>query len=160
VAVKVAPPLLLMDVDGVLNPYPGSPAGYGEYVIFSEDEEPVRLCPLHGDWLRELAGHFNLVWATSWGEAANLHLCPFFGLSEFPGFPFPPTPFEASAKVPAIDSFVGDNPVAWVDDMVTVEARVWARERTPPTLLVEVDPALGLTRDAIEELLAWRLALS
>jgi hypothetical protein len=148
-----------MDVDGVLNPYPACPAGYSEYAIFPEDDEPVRLCAIHGDWLRELAERFMLVWATSWGDDANLHLCPYFGLPELPAIAFPPAPFDARLKVPAIDSFVGDNAVAWVDDIVTQEARRWALERTPPTLLVEVDHALGLTRDAVDELLAWRLML-
>ena len=36
-------PLLLMDVDGVLNPYPDCPDGFIEYVLFPDDDEPVRL---------------------------------------------------------------------------------------------------------------------
>ncbi len=153
------PPLLLMDVDGVLNPSPGSPAGYREYAIFPEDEEPVRLCAVHGDWLRELAEHFRLVWATSWGDAANIHPCPRFGLPELPVILFPPAPFDASAKLPAIDSFVGESAVAWVDDVVTPQTRRWADDRMPPTLLVEVNHALGQTRDAVDGVLAWRLTL-
>jgi len=148
-----------MDVDGVLNPYPGTPAGYDEYAIFPEDAEPVRLCAIHGDWLRELAERFTVAWATGWGEDANLHLCPYFGLPDLPAVTLPPAPFDASVKVPAIDSFVGDNAAAWVDDMVTPEARRWAQQRTPPTLLVEVDPAVGLTRAAVDELLEWRRLL-
>lgn len=119
----------------------------------------VRLSALHGDWLRELAEHFRLVWATSWGDDANIHLCPRFGLPELPVILFPPAPFDASAKVPAIDSFVGESAVAWVDDIVTPPARRWADARMPPTLLVEVDHAVGLTRGAVNELLAWRLGL-
>ena len=41
-ALKVSSPLLLIDVDGVLNPYQDCPAGYSEFAIFPEDEEPVR----------------------------------------------------------------------------------------------------------------------
>ena len=159
VTVKVSRPLPLIDVDNVLNPYPDTPAGYSEHAIFSEDEEPVRLCALHGEWLRELAERFTLAWGSSWGEGANLHLCPYFGLPALPVVPFPPAPFDASAKVPAMDSFVGDSAVAWVDDIVSAEARRWAKKRTPPTLLVEVKHAAGLTRDAVDELLTWRLAL-
>ena len=158
-AVKVSAPLLLMDVDGVLNPYPDCPTGYQEYAIFTEDDEPVRLCARHGGWLRELAEQFTLVWATSWGDLANLHLCSHFGLPDFPAIAFPPAPFEARLKVPAIDSFVGDDPVALVDDVVTREARRWAQQRTSASLLIEVDHELGLTRDAVDELLAWRLML-
>jgi hypothetical protein len=46
-----------------------------------------------------------------------------------------------------------------VDDIVTTEARKWVREGPAPTLLVEVDPAIGLTRNAVDDLLAWRLTL-
>jgi hypothetical protein len=148
-----------MDVDGVLNPYPECPDGYSEYAFFPEDDEPVRLAAIHGEWLRELMEHFMLAWATGWGEDANRHLCRHFNLPELPVIVFPPVPFEASAKVPAIDAFVGTHPVAWVDDLVTPEARQWAAERPAPTLLVEVDHALGLTRDAVDVLLAWALTV-
>jgi hypothetical protein len=120
----------------------------------------VRLAAIHGEWLRELAGHFTMVWATGWGEEANQRLCPHFGLPELPFVVFPALPFEPLAKVPAIDAFVGDQPVAWVDDLVTPEARQWAGDRASPTLLVEVDHAVGLTRDAVELLLTWRLTLA
>lgn len=76
-----------------------------------------------------------IAWASSWEGDANLYLCPHFGLPELPFVVFPPVPFEPSAKVPAIHAFVGDRPVAWVDDTVTTEARQWARGRTAPTLL-------------------------
>jgi hypothetical protein len=87
-----------------LNPYPDSPAGYREYAILPEDEEPVRLYAAHGDWLHELAEHFSLVWAISWGDDANIHLCPRFGLPELPVILFPQASFDASAKVRAVDS--------------------------------------------------------
>jgi hypothetical protein len=47
-------PLLLLDIDGVLNPFaaPGCPDGYAELVLFA-GEEPVRVNPGHGGWLRE-----------------------------------------------------------------------------------------------------------
>ena len=45
-------PPLLLDVDGVLNPFaaPACPPGYTEHDFFP-DEEPVRLRPAHGPWL-------------------------------------------------------------------------------------------------------------
>jgi hypothetical protein len=50
--VAVLKPLLLLDVDGVLNPFPDTPDGYSEYDFFPEDDEPVRLCAEHARWLR------------------------------------------------------------------------------------------------------------
>lgn len=148
-------PLLLLDVDGVLNPYPACPPGFAEHRLFPEDEEPVRLAAAHRDWLHELDAAFALVWATAWGEAANRLLCPHFGLHELPVLPLPPSPFEPEAKLAAVDAYAAGGPAAWVDDLVPPAAREWAAERRHPTLVVEVDPSVGLTRSAVDELLSW-----
>ncbi|MFG2087058.1 hypothetical protein [Spirillospora sp. NPDC048824] len=48
-------PLLLLDVDGVLNPFGSSrcPSGFAEHALFP-GEEPVRINPGHGTWITEL----------------------------------------------------------------------------------------------------------
>jgi hypothetical protein len=153
-------PLLLLDVDGVLNPYPDCQESYSEYAFFPNDEEPVRLSQIHGDWLRELAGYFEMVWATGWGDDANRFLCSHFGLPELPVIALPRIPFDPSAKVAPIDAYVGDRAVAWVDDIIPAEARRWAEERAPHlTLLVEVDHAVGLKRAAVDDLIEWAVRL-
>jgi hypothetical protein len=93
-------PLLLVDVDGVLNPYaaPACPAGYTEHVLFA-GEEPVRVCSAHGQWLPELAGRFDLVWATGWGDNANRLLAPLLGLASLPVIGMPPPPFCPGRKI-------------------------------------------------------------
>jgi hypothetical protein len=153
-------PLLLLDVDGVLNPFPETPDGYGEYDLFTADDEPVRLSPRHGKWLRELASPFEIVWASAWGETANELICPIFGLSAFPVIAFPPVPFEPREKVPAVATFTADRAAAWVDDIITDEARAWAARRDPPTLLIEVCSVTGLTRDAVERLFMWHTVVA
>lgn len=147
-----------MDVDGVLNPFPDCPEGFREYDFFPNNDEPVRLAPAHGDWLKELAAVFEIAWASGWGAEANRFICALFDLPQFPVVVFPSTPFEPREKVPAVASFVGDRPAAWVDDNVTTEARGWAKERIIPTLLLEVDSATGLTRPHVDELLGWAAA--
>ena len=67
----------------------------------------------------------------------------------------PGIPFSAKDKVPAIDTFVEDRAVAWLDDLMAPEAYVWAESRPEPTLLVEVDHTTGMTRTHVEQLLAW-----
>ena len=136
-----ARPLLLVDIDGVLNVYgvEACPDGYREYDLFPEDDDPTRLATVHGDWLTELGGVFDLVWASAWGIRANELIAPILRIRPLPFVPMPEIPFPARDKVPAIDAYVGDMPVAWLDDVVVDEAVAWASERTASTLLVEVD---------------------
>ena len=152
-------PLLLLDVDGVLNPFPRTPEGFYEYKLFAGDEDPVRLSARHGEWLRELGAIFEIVWASAWGEAANELLCPIFDLPPFPVVPFPAVPFEPRDKLPAVDAFARERTAAWVEDIVTEEARAWVAERTVPTLIVEVNSASGLTREIVQELQGWEATL-
>jgi Swiss Army Knife RNA repair-like protein len=152
-------PLLFVEVDGVLNPYPACPAGFHEHALFPEDDEPVRLAPIHGGWLRELSERFDLVWASAWAEDANRLLSPYFGLDELPVVPLPRAPFSPTAKLRAIEAFAVDRLAAWIDDIVTPEAKRWADRRRAPTLVIEVEPSAGLTRPTVDHLLAWAVAL-
>jgi hypothetical protein len=148
--------LLFLDVDGVFNPFAAAscPPGYKEYALFP-GEESVRLAIQHGDWVRELQQVFVVVWATGWGEHANNLLAPLLGLRRLPLVGFPPAPFPSEAKVPAVASYAGPHPAAWIDDCHTEMGRQWANDRGAPTMLLACDPATGWTRQTVDELLAW-----
>jgi hypothetical protein len=112
-------PLLLLDVDGVLNPYPGSPDGSSN--TSSSPAMPSRF-----------------VW----------RLCTATGA-------MPAPPIRPEDKVAPVDASVGERPAAWLDDLVSAAAREWAAGRTAATLLIEVDPSVGLTRHHVDGLTAW-----
>lgn len=150
-------PLILLDLDGVLNPFAATtcPAGYRERE-FHPGEGPERYCPAHGGWIRELAAAADLRWATAWGDEANTIYGPAIGLARpLPFIEFPPPPFPPQHKAPAIAAAAGDRPLAWIDDNHTDAGRAWAAARTAPTLLVPIDPAIGWTRADVDRVLAW-----
>jgi hypothetical protein len=154
-------PLLLVDVDGVLNPWlaAGCPDGFRQYWFPSG--ERVLLSPGHGELLRSLAGSFELVWATAWEHMANRLICPIIALPELPVIEFPDTgPDEVFRKLPAVIDSVGDRPCAWIDDDHRPDHYVWARQRGVPTLIVDIDPAEGFTPPQAARLAEWAATLA
>jgi hypothetical protein len=154
-------PLLLLDVDGVLNPHaaPQPPPGYQVPDFFHDAilglDREVLLNPEHGTWLRSLAGAYELMWATGWEHHANRLICPVLGLPELPVIEFPPTPDGWFQKLPSVRAAVGTRACAWIDDFHTPNHYAWARERGAPTLLIEIDPERGLQRDHVDQLREW-----
>jgi hypothetical protein len=153
-------PILLVDVDGVLNPWHAAscPDGYQEYDFFHG--ERVLLSPGHGELLRSLSSSFELVWATAWEHRANLLICPVIALPELPVIEFPlRAPDYLFRKLPAVIDSVGDRPLAWIDDEHQPDHYKWARDRGVPTLMVDIDPALGFTADVARQLERWAASL-
>jgi hypothetical protein len=139
-------PLLLLDVDGVLNPNAAKPTarplGYRTYRHTPEGgwhtgpnvrrHQGLRvwLHPGHGARLRELAAQANLelVWATMWRHDANTYVGPAIGLPEIPVIDFPPEDLAADPagwsrwsesggwKWPAVAAYAAGRPLAWLDD--------------------------------------------
>jgi hypothetical protein len=154
-------PILLVDVDGVLNPWEAEyvPAGYAEFEFFPG--ERVMLCPAHGELLTSLAESFELVWATAWEHNANRLICPVLGLPDLPVVEFPLSGRDLFfRKLPSVIEAVGDRPCAWIDDVHLPDHYEWARERSIPTLIVDIDPAEGFTRAVAEHLARWAAALA
>ena len=63
----MARPLLLLDVDGVIalrGPSTADDVEWQAVVSAAGDTHNVGLQPKHGPWIRTLAEHFDIVWAT------------------------------------------------------------------------------------------------
>jgi hypothetical protein len=57
--------------------------------------------------------------------------------------------------VPLIARFAGQRPAVWIDDLHPAEAWTWSTDRCEPTLLIPVKPAVGLTREIVDQALTW-----
>jgi hypothetical protein len=151
----VVRPLLLLDVDGVVNPFGGAcPPGYAEHDLFP-GEEPVRVNVAHGRWIAELLTRFDVAWATGWNDEANQVLAPLLAMPALPVIPMPGKPFLARDKVPPIAAYADGRAAAWIDDAFIPEAHAWAAGRAASTLLIPADPAVGLTRAHVDLMLGW-----
>ncbi|MCY9783737.1 hypothetical protein KIK06_07510 [Nocardiopsis sp. EMB25] len=152
-------PLLFVDVDGPLNPYARSRrSAYRDgYRKWRANGFEVLLKHGHGAALTALP--YELVWATTWGHEANVHIAPRIGLPKLPVCEFPVTGNHAPglhAKTPGIVEYAGGRPFAWVDDEITRADRDWADMWHPgPVLLHRADPARGLTAKDFEVLAEW-----
>jgi hypothetical protein len=152
-------PILFADVDGVVSlfgwPADRPPPGRFHWVDgiahwIGADCGP-RLC--------RLTERFELVWATGWEHKANEYL-PF--LLSLPKREYPVLEFGRAAvfgsahwKLGPIEAYAGERPAAWIDDCLDEECRAWAASRRAPTLLVETEPAHGITDEHVDLLLAW-----
>jgi hypothetical protein len=152
-------PILFVDVDGVISLFGYSfdepaPGGY-----HNVDGIIHCLSDTAGERLGRLAERFELVWATGWEDRANDYLPRLLGLAQprLPTLTFDGRAVFGTAhwKVEAIDEYAGDRPAAWIDDNLDERCERWAEGRRAPTLLVQTDPAVGVSDEHVEELLRW-----
>jgi len=143
-------PLLLLDVDGVLSPTGIAVPPRYERRVTATFSVVVR--PDHGEWLRELAVAYELVWASTWGSKANEVYGTIHALEEMPVIPLGQLPRSGTRKLAAVDRYVGDRAFAWIDDELYDDAVSWAQARSAPTLLVRTRASIGLTHADVERL--------
>jgi hypothetical protein len=164
-------PLLLLDVDGPLNPYAMHrsnvvDAGYTAHRMTPEGwiGQPLRvlLNPDHGPLLTDLAAEHDmeLVWATTWEGAANTLIGPAIGLPELPVISFGDSIYNKHWKFTAVLKYAGDRDLVWIDDdfgttRTSAIDDFMVRRGTAHTYLHQVSQRHGLTAKDVEVIARW-----
>ncbi|MEV6972593.1 hypothetical protein [Kitasatospora sp. NPDC093806] len=175
------PPLLLLDVDGPLNPHPYDgkprprPAGYESHSVKPEswiarfpEQPPGEVKPLHlwlnpGHGAELLALPYELVWATAWMGEANTWISPLVGLPELPFIVWPRMhqgdPEGLHWKTRALVAWADGRPFVWVDDELRPQDTEWIAAHHPgPALTHWIDPEIGLRDVDFAALREWAAA--
>ncbi|GLZ33431.1 hypothetical protein Lesp02_56190 [Lentzea sp. NBRC 105346] len=149
-------PLVLLDVDGPLNPWAGEarPPGYVPHDLrlsgrwWACRTLRVHLNPEHGRRLLDFAARTGaeLAWASTWEHRANTMIGPALGLPTLEVVEFAASD---TWKYGPVARYAYGRPLAWFDDDFalheTAREAFLERRRGLPTELIHVDPATGLT---------------
>lgn len=135
----------------------------------------VWLNPAHGEALLRLP--VELVWATTWGHEANEWIGPHLGLPELPAVEWTQQDTLGSAldggrddgasggedddeatfwETRFVAAYAAGRPFAWFDDQIEAADVRWCDAHHPaPTLLLPIDPTVGLRDGDFEAVERW-----
>ncbi|MCU1491877.1 MAG: hypothetical protein JWM85_3282 [Acidimicrobiaceae bacterium] len=162
-------PILVLDVDGVINPYAMDGPVPGAFSDFASHESRgflLRCSRQMGARLASLPA--ELVWATTWAESVDVDVAPWCSLP--PGLRVAARPPrrepDASSNWKSVqvrDFVVAEGrPFAWVDDDALdvpgpdgLSPREWAADQSLDSLLIAPSPDRGLTPGELDRLEEW-----
>lgn len=160
-------PLLVLDVDGVLNPDAPRNCPEPPWTTFEAfwSGYIVALNPEHGKQLLALAERTGceIVWGTSWEEHANAEVAPRLGLPELPVIHVNAQPSVLGEcvlwKTAHIAEYAGGRPFAWLDDHPgDVDSKFLTEHGAPDHLIIQVDPEDGLQDHHLRRVEEWLAA--
>ena len=151
-------PLIVIDVDGPLNPWAAKPKpdNFRPFDIKVGWWRKLRiwLDPEHGGQLRQLAEETGaeLAWATSWMHRANTEIGPRLGLPELKVIEYHD---EHGWKYPGVARYAYERPLVWFDDDFGLHPgrnREFVHKRRHlTTALIDVDPGTGISAQHLSE---------
>jgi len=159
-------PLVLVDVDGVLNVLATSKrrrhlAYHHGWLQKRVDVGGLTfrlfVNPAFGSWLRKLAAETGaeLAWGTTWEEYANPCVGPLVGL---PPLRYAPVR-DGAHKADGIVPWTQGRPFVWFDDEPDAAEATARLAGSQPHLVVPVDESTGLTEDHVATACEWLLRL-
>lgn len=163
-------PLLLLDVDGVLNPsasrkwLDNSEFTKRNTTVSNGFTYPVWLNRKHGKQLLNLCDEngLDLVWCTTWEDEANEFIGPRLGLPQLPVIKFG---FNGMTwKFGSVLDYAQDRPLAWLDDDFEMHRgyKEWFLDQRAdiPTHLQQVLPKIGMTENDLAAIDRWAKELN
>ncbi len=157
-------PLVLVDVDGVLNPSQSRTGDYRRHWVFPGGiAHRLLLNPGHGPMLVELAraSGAELVWATYWRDRANTWIAPRVGLPRLRYVPIPPRWRSRTRSAPGIwkarhvAAWTGRTPFVWLEDDPAVARYLSGIPNLGHHLVIKIEPAIGLTQHDLTKASNW-----
>lgn len=166
----LGPVVVALDVDGVLNAFKLSPRRQEHKIYVPPEAVPrspyvqrdvpgggitltIRIDPSDGEWVTSLRQRAEVVWATTWEDAANVVLAPLLGteplavgarsVEEQPRFGELRYGDSTSWKQRVLSRRYRHHPIVFVDDRASHHGRDLAPRA--PSLIVSPDPDVGLT---------------
>lgn len=154
-------PVILLDIDGVLNPALSPQRGI--------DRPLPRLSDMKRTLVRRLSRSGPIAWVSTWPADMVASLEAQLELNTEPlrvtvvfrqADDDVPTPKLRSVqrwlvRMEAAGETSWDS-VVWIDDVLGSDAVAWSEEYDQPVCLVRPDPAVGLTEEYVEQVEAFR----
>lgn len=157
-------PLLIVDIDGVLNPDMPRDNPEPPWITFVAQWSGyvVALNPEHGKELLAIAERTGceLVWGTTWEEHANDEVASRLGLPALPvvHVTTPPEVLDSWViwKSGHIAKYAAGRPFVWLDDHPSeLDSRYLAANGAPDHLIVQIDPETGLEDHHLRQAEEW-----
>ena len=153
--------LLLIDVDGPLNPYAAKPhqkpAGYTTHRLSPTGwyGKPLRvwLNHNHGKMILDFCNRYSIepVWATTWQHDANEMIGPHIGLPKLPVIEFDNS---KEWKFPGVTKYIKNEKIIWLDDDFVMYGKLAKKfqQENPDSILYLISPQIGLTQSDLDEI--------
>lgn len=149
-------PLIVVDVDGVLNFYRPNEHSFKDFARLYGIEWPLLLDTRHGLWLTNLADDLGaeLCWGSTWRDDAITHIAPLVGLPTMRNLITRAPRWSENGsvwKAECVLEEAGNEPFIWFDDDFIIEDFVNTHKTgSHRGRVIPVDGNSGLTERHIE----------